>query len=80
MIEYVFSKHATEMLKERKIMEDWVWRALNESENIITGEDGNLHFAKAIAEKENRVLHVVVNPAVSPQRIVTVFFDRRLKI
>jgi predicted esterase YcpF (UPF0227 family) len=37
-------------------------------------------FAKAIAEKENRVLHVVVNPAVSPQRIVTVFFDRRLKI
>ena len=80
MIEYVFSKHATEMLKERKIMEDWVWRALNESENTITGEDGNLHFAKAIAEKENRVLHVVVNPAVSPQRIVTVFFDRRLKI
>jgi len=68
------------MLKERKIMEDWVWRALSESKNTFTGEDGNLHFAKAIAEKENRVLHVVVNPAVSPKRIVTVFFDRRLKI
>jgi hypothetical protein len=80
MIEYVFSKHATEMLKERKIIEDWIWLALNESDNITTGEDGNLHYAKAIAEKGNRVLHVVVNPSVSPKRIVTVFFDRRLKI
>jgi len=46
---------------------------LNESENIFTSDDGNLHFTKAIAEKENRVLHVVVNPAVSPKRIITCF-------
>jgi hypothetical protein len=52
---------------------------LNDSENIFTGEDGNLHFSKVIAEKENRVLHVVVNPAISPKRIVTLFFDRRLR-
>jgi hypothetical protein len=67
------------MMKERNISEDWVWRALNDSENIFTGEDGNLHFSKVIAEKENRVLHVVVNPAISPKRIVTLFFDRRLR-
>jgi len=79
MTEYIFSKHATEMIRERKNIEDWVWRALNESENTFTSEDGNLHFAKAIAEKENRVLHVVMNRAVSPKRIVTVFFDRRLR-
>ena len=79
MAEYIFSKHAVEMMTERKISEDWVWRVLNDSENIFTGEDDNLHFSKAIAEKENRVLHVVVNPAVSPNRIVTVFFDRRLR-
>jgi hypothetical protein len=79
MIKYIFSKHATDMMKERNISEDWVWRALNDSENIFTGEDGNLHFSKVIAEKENRVLHVVVNPAISPKRIVTLFFDRRLR-
>jgi len=79
MNDYVFSKHTSEMMEERKITEDWVWRVLNEPENIFTGEDGNSHFAKAITEKENRVLHVVVNPAVSPKRIVTVFFDRRLR-
>ena len=63
-------------------MEDWVWRVLDESENTLISaenEDGNLHFAKAIAEKQNRILHVVVNPSVSPKRVVTVFFDRRLR-
>lgn len=79
MTEYIFSKHAIEMIKERNLSENWVWHVLNESENTFTGEDGNLHFSKAIAEKENRVLHVVVNPAVSPKRVVTVFFDRRLR-
>ena len=79
MTDYVFSKHATEMMKERNILEDWARRVLNESENTFTGEDDNLHFTKAISEKENRVLHVVVNPTVSPKRIVTVFFDRRLR-
>jgi len=79
MTKYIFSKHATAMMEERKISEDWVWRVLNDSENTFTGEDGNLHFSKAIIEKEDRVLHVVVNPAVSPNRIVTLFFDRRLR-
>ena len=79
MINYIFSKHATEMMDERKISENWVRQTLNESENTCTSVDGNLHFTKAITEKENRVLHVVVNPAVSPKRIVTLFFDRRLR-
>ena len=78
MTDYVFSKHALEMMTERNISESWVWRTLNESENTFTSDDGNLHFTKAIPEKENRILHVVVNPTVSPKRIVTLFFDRRL--
>ena len=79
MTDTIFSKHALEMMTERNISESWVWRTLNESENTFTGDDGNLHFSKAIAEREDRILHVVVNPAVSPKRIVTLFFDRRLR-
>ena len=67
------------MMEKRNISEDWVWRVLNESDNTFTSDDGNLHFSKAIEEREDRVLHVVVNPAVSPKRIVTLFFDRRLR-
>jgi len=29
--------------------------------------------------KEGRILHVIVNPSVQPNRIITVFFDRRLR-
>jgi hypothetical protein len=79
MPDYVFSKHAADMLEEREIPEAWVWRALNESEDTFTSEDGNLHFTKMIVERDNRVLHVVVNPAVSPKRVITLFFDRRLR-
>ena len=30
-------------------------------------------------EHEGRILHVVVNPHVTPKRVVTVFFDRRAR-
>ena len=79
MTDYVFTKHAADMMEERTISEAWVWRVINESENTYAGEDGNLHFTKAIAERDNRILHVVVNPSVSPKRVITLFFDRRLR-
>ena len=74
-----FSKHAKEMLVERNIREEWVWRTINAFDNKETGEDKNLHYSKAIEEQGNLVLRVVVNPSSKPYRIVTVFFDRRLK-
>jgi hypothetical protein len=42
-------------------------------------EDNNLHYSKGIKERGGQVLHVVVNPNVQPNRIVTVFFDRRMR-
>ena len=66
------------MLLERKISEDWVLRVLNDPDNNQMGEDGNLHYTKAIEEHGWQILHVVVNPNVQPNRIVTLFFDRRL--
>jgi hypothetical protein len=42
------------------------------------GDDGNIHYIKAIKERNNRILHIVVNPNFQPNRIVTLFFDRRL--
>lgn len=35
------------------------------------------HRLARIPEFGNRVLRVIVNPSVTPARIVTVFFDRR---
>ena len=75
-----FSAHAKGMLKERKIFEEWVWRTINTPDRKRRrADDGNMHYSKAIKEREGKVLHVVINQDVQPFRIVTLFFDRRLR-
>ncbi|GAB4433160.1 MAG: hypothetical protein Kow0031_14710 [Anaerolineae bacterium] len=74
-----YSQHAKDMLTERNILEEWVLRTINAFDSKHIGDDNNLHYTKAIAERDGRVLHVVVNPAVQPNRVVTLFFDRRLR-
>jgi hypothetical protein len=66
------------MLIERKIPEEWVWRTINTPTKKRMGIDRNMHYTKAIKEREDRVLHVVVNPNLYPHLIVTLFFDHRL--
>lgn len=78
MLDFEFSAHTIEMLKERNIAEEWVRRTLNTPDKKRRGEDGNMHFVKAIHERDGRVLRVVVNADVQPNRVITVFFDRRL--
>jgi hypothetical protein len=78
MPEFDFTVHARDMLTERNIPEDWVWRALNQPDETHMGEDGYMHYTKAIQERDGRILHVVVNPTIQPNRIVTLFFDHRL--
>ena len=73
-----WTRHAREMSLERNISEEWVFRAIRHSDYDEIGDDGNMHYVKAIPEYGGRLLRVVVNPRVSPNRILTVFFDRRL--
>ncbi len=73
------SSHAKDMLLERNIPEEWVLRTINSPDRKETGADNNTHYLKAIPEKQGRILRVVVNPHVKPNRVVTVFFDRRLR-
>lgn len=73
-----FSTHARDVLAERNISEDWVWRTIGSPDRTEVGADGNTHYVKAIVEHGGRFLRVVMNPSVAPQRVVTIFFDRRL--
>ena len=80
MPDIAFTDHATDMLKERGIRKDWVWRTINTPDGKKRHEDdGTIHYTKAIKEKGGRVLRVVVSQNTQPNRIVTVFFDRRLR-
>jgi hypothetical protein len=77
MPEPIFTVHARDMLKEREIPEQWVLDAINAPDEKSIGSDGNAHYFKSSPESENRILHVVVNEFVEPNRIVTLFLDRR---
>ncbi len=66
------------MRKERNIQEEWVTMAIKDPEWKEIKEDGTVHYIRAIEQYEGRYLRVVVNPYYRPQRIITVFFDRRI--
>ncbi|MBM4080050.1 MAG: DUF4258 domain-containing protein [Planctomycetes bacterium] len=71
--------HAKDALEERAIPEEWVWRTITTPDRTEIRADNNTHYIKAIPEYGGRFLRVVVNPHVTPRRVVTVFFDRRLR-
>ena len=79
MLEYEFSEHAYDMLRERNIQEAWVKLAMENPEQKELKNDGMVNYIRSIEQYGGRYLRVVVNPAVKPQRIVTVFFDRRIR-
>lgn len=52
---------------------------MEEPEQKEEREDGTVHYIRAIPEQGERYLRVIVNPASHPTRIITLFFDRRLR-
>lgn len=79
MNNYQLSKHAKDMMYERDIHTEWVEAALSQPDTQEEQIDGTVHFIKKIAAYGNNFLRVVIDPRVDPQRVVTLFFDRRLK-
>jgi hypothetical protein len=78
---FAFTEHAKHALKMRNIDKKWVVVALEDPESREKDpNDKELErFYKRVPECENRVLRVVVNTKLAPWRIVSVFFDRRMK-
>ncbi len=72
------SRHAQDMLHEREIPEEWLWRTVRNPDRSEEITQGTTHYIKAIPEQGGRFLRVVVNTRVRPNQVVTLFFDRRL--
>lgn len=78
---YQISDHARKTILERDIDLAWISRVVQHP--IKTHPDlldpEAMHALAKIPERGDRVLRVIYNPTVSPWRIVTAFFDRRMK-
>ena len=72
------TQHARDAITKRKIEIRWVEHVLTNPMQVA--HDPALEYRLAtITEFGSRVLRVVVNRTVSPVKIVTLYFDRRLK-
>jgi len=67
------------MRKERDVLLSWVRLTLEDPVETEQKDDGTVHYIRPIEERGGKYLRVVVNPDAIPWRIVTLFFDRRLK-
>jgi Domain of unknown function (DUF4258) len=80
-LSYELTQHARDVIEEREIRLEWMERVLinpaltEPAESDLALEN---RFGR-ITEFGNRVLRVVVNTTVVPERVVSVYFDRRMK-
>ena len=78
---YELTQHARDALEERHIPLEWMERVFARpalTEPSATDATLESRFAK-IPEHGDRVLRVVVNKTVVPERVVSVYFDRTMK-
>jgi hypothetical protein len=80
-VKFQFSNHALRTLTEREILAEWVERTL-EAPDLTLPDPNDATVERCfrrIPEFGGRVLRVAVNRTVEPNRVVSVFFDRKMK-
>ena len=80
-LHYEITKHARQVILERKIEPNWIVLALSNPKKIEQDSaDPELEHALAqIPEFGNRVLRVIYNKNETPLKIITAYFDRTMK-
>jgi len=78
---FELTKHAEKVIAEREIQIEWLEQTLLAPELVLPDPDDACiqRYFRRIPEFEGRVLRVVVNTAVVPNRVVSVFFDRQMR-
>jgi hypothetical protein len=78
---YDLSQHARNVISARQVGLAWLEQVLDSPEVVEADRDDPelVHHVGRIKEHGNRALRVVFNKSVSPVRIVTVYFDRKMK-
>ena len=80
-MKYQLTKHAQHVLQEREIPIEFMESVLQNPQLSIPDEnDPELeHLLAKIPEFGGRVLRIIVNKKVDPDRIVTVYYDRKMR-
>ena len=80
-LELECTKHAVDVIEERRIPVEWVERVMYEPE--LRTPDPPVHeverFYRTIPELGDRVLRVAMNTRSTDWRVISVFFDRNMR-
>jgi len=79
---YDLTDHARESLRKRPTISlEWVERVLQQPERVEPDTvDAELeHRLGRIPEYDGRVLRVIVKKATDPLRVITCYFDRKMR-
>ena len=79
---YDLTEHARKSLRKRPTIQmEWIERALAEPEHVEPDRfDFELeHRLRSIPEYEGRVLRVIVKKQTNPLRVITCYFDRKMR-
>ena len=78
---YVLTEHARDAMLKRGIQIEWLERTLaTPQQRAPDHADPQLeHRLAAIPEFGDRVLRVIVNTRAVPERVITMFFDHRMR-
>jgi len=78
---FELTQHAKDALVKRGISMEWLERAVKSPDHTETdATDPTLqHRLAVIPENGDRVLRVIINLNMTPVRIVTLYFDRKMK-
>jgi len=79
---YQLSEHAQESWRKRPVIRmEWIEQILNRPQLVeIDSVDAELeHRLGRIQEYDGRVLRVIVKKDTTPLRIITFYFDRRMR-
>lgn len=80
-MEYTLTRHAVDVLEKRQIQLEWLESALQMPQRCEPDKfDPALeHRLATIPAFGNRVLRVIVNVRVFPERVITAYFDRGMR-
>jgi len=80
-VKFVLTKHAQDVMEEREIPMAWVARVLDGPDRVEADRrDPELeHRLGRIPERQGRVLRVVLGRKARLRRIITVYFDRKMR-
>jgi len=81
MIDFQLTRHAEDALLKRKIEKEWLERVLAFPQRVEADATDPMleHRLAAISQCDNRVLRVIINPHINPIRVITLFFDRKIR-